>query len=98
MAKKASTVSVKADMKTTNSPGVKGNSTEETGDFIWGWEGLSADPLMYEARYIVDDVWPNTDTPDIVAGVWDDTPIMRAVLVALRRGIEIGEGDDIATA
>ena len=98
MAKKSGTVSVKTAMKTTGATGVQGNSTEETDSFIFGWEGCAWDELTYEARAIVDDVWPNTDTPDIIAGVWDNTPIMRAVMVALRRGIEIGQGDAVATA
>ena len=97
MARKAKAVSVKTAMKTTNAPGVQGNSVDGE-DFIFGWEGLSVDPFMYEARAIVDNVWPDTPTPDVVAGVWDDTPIMRAVLVALRRGIEIGQGSPVATA
>lgn len=98
MAKSTKTLSIKTAMRTTNSPGVQGNSTEETNGFIFGWEGTSVEPLIYEARAIVDNVWPNTPTPDVVGGVWDDTPIMRAVLVALRRGIQIGEGDPVATA
>lgn len=95
MAKQSKVVSVKTAMKTTNSSGVQGNSTEETDGFIFGWEGLSTEPLIYEARSIVDNVWPDTPTPDVVNGVWDNTPIMQAVIVALRRGIEIGEGDPI---
>ena len=98
MAKHSKTVSVKTAMKTTQSSGVKGDSTVEKDGFIFGWEGTAWDQLTYEARAIVDDVWPNTDTPDIVNGVWDDTPIMKAVLVALHRGIEIGMGDEIADA
>lgn len=98
MVKKSKTISVKTAMKTTTSSGVQGDSTEEKDGFIFGWEGTSIEPLIYEARTIVDNVWPNTATPDVVMGVWDHTPIMQAVLVALRRGIEIGEGDSIATA
>lgn len=98
MAKKSKVISVKTAMKTTAATGVQGNSTEEKDGFIFGWEGTSVEPLIYEARAIVDNVWPNTPTPDVVNGVWDETPIMKAVLVALRRGIEIGEGDPVATA
>ena len=98
MAKQSKTVSIKTAMKTTQATGVKGDSTVEKDGFIFGWEGLAFDELMYEARAIVDNVWPNTATPDVVAGVWDHTPIMQAVLVALRRGIEIGQGDAVATA
>jgi hypothetical protein len=98
MAKDTKTVSIKTAMKHTTSTGVQGDSTEEKDGFLFGWEGLSAEPLIYEARAIVDNVWPNTETPDITGGVWDHTPIMQAVLVALRRGIEIGEGDGVATA
>lgn len=98
MAKQSKTVSVKTAMKTTQSSGVKGDSTAEKDGFIFGWEGTAWDQLTYEARAIVDNCWPNTETPDIVNGVWDNTPIMQAVLVALRRGIEIGKGSPIATA
>lgn len=98
MAKSTKTVSVKTAMKTTKSSGVTGDSTEQKDGFLFGWEGTSVEPLIYEARAIVDNCWPNTETPDIVLGVWDSTPIMQAVIVALRRGIEIGEGDQIATA
>lgn len=98
MGKQTKVVSVKTAMKTTASSGVQGDSTESKDGFIFGWEGTSVEPLIYEARAIVDNVWPNTATPDVVLGVWDNTPIMQAVIVALRRGIEIGEGDSIATA
>lgn len=98
MAKKSKVISVKTAMKTTAATSVQGDSTEEKDGFIFGWEGTSVEPLIYEARSIVDNVWPNTPTPDVVNGVWDETPIMKAVIVALRRGIEIGEGDPIATA
>ena len=67
-----------------------GDSASKDDDFLFGWEGLSVEPLIDEARAIVDNIWPNTETPDVVNGVWDDTPIMQAVLVALRRGIELG--------
>lgn len=93
MAKHAKTVSLTTGMKA--SPAT--NSGEDK-DFLFGWEGLSAEPLMYEARGLVDMLWPDTPTPEIVGGVWDDTPIMRAVVAALKRGIEIGQGDEIATA
>lgn len=98
MANKSKSVSIKTAMRTTRSTGVTGNSADETDSFSPFWEGSAWDELTYEARAIVDDVWPNTDTPDIIAGVWDNTPIMQAVMVALRRGIEIGQGDAIATA
>ena len=98
MARQSKVISVKTDMKSSPSKGVKGDSTQSTATFSFGWEGTAWDELTYEARAIVDDVWPNTDTPDIVNGVWDDTPIMKAVLVALHRGIEIGMGDEIADA
>jgi len=67
-------------------------------DLVWVWEGTHADPLIYEARAIVDNIWPDTATPDIVNGVWDDTPIMRAVLIALHAGVAIGMGAEVATA
>lgn len=93
MAKKSQSVKVTVNFKHTKPTG----SSDDDG-FQFGWEGLSVEPLIYEARAIVDNVWPNTPTPDVVGGVWDHTPIMMAVLTALRRGIEIGEGDPVATA
>ena len=98
MARKSNAVSATTAMRTTRSTGVTGDSTLEKDGFIFGWEGTSIDPLMYEARAVVDAVWPDTPTPDVVNGLWDETPIMRAVLAALRRGIAIGQGDDIASA
>jgi len=98
MAKKSGVVRTTATMKITATKAVQGNSTDDTPTFTFGWEGLSVEPLIFEARAIVDNVWPNTETPDIVDGVWDETPIMQAVIVALRRGIEIGEGDTVASA
>lgn len=90
MAKQSKTVSLTTRFKATKAAKPTGDSSDESDKFLFGWEGLSTEPLIDEARKIVDDVWPNTDTPDVVNGVWDDTPIMRAVLVALRRGIELG--------
>ena len=75
-----------------------GDSTEEKDGFIFGWESTAWDELTYEARAIVDNCWPDTATPDIVNGVWDNTPIMQAVLVALKRGVEIGQGSPVATS
>jgi len=73
-------------------------SSDDDDERILAWEGGSIEPLIYEARDIVDNMWPDTPTPEIVAGIWDHTPIMRAVLAALYRGIQIGEGDGILTA
>ena len=78
----------------------KPSKPNDTGDadFVTKWEGTHPDPLIYEARAIVDNIWPNTATPDVVNGVWDDTPIMRAVLAALHVGMAIGMGAEVATA
>ena len=93
MVKKSQSIKVSVNFKSS-----KPSGSSDDDNFQFGWEGLSVEPLIYEARAIVDNAWPNTPTPDVVAGVWDETPIMKAVIVALRRGIEIGEGDPIATA
>lgn len=92
MARKSKTVMLAKAMKSSEP------TTSDDDDHILAWEGGSIEPLIYEARAIVDDLWPNTPTPEIVAGIWDHTPIMRAVLTALYRGIQIGEGDGILTA
>lgn len=58
-------------------------------DTIVSWEMTTSDPLLNIAREIVDQVWPDTDTPDIVNGVWDETPIMKAVIAAIKRGLQM---------
>lgn len=95
MVSKSKAVKLSTPMKASKPTG---DSTQDDKGFLFGWEGLSVEPLIYEARALVDNVWPDTETPDIVAGVWDETPIMKAVIAALRRGIEIGEGSAVASA
>ena len=63
------------------------------GPKTFGWEGAAFDPLTYDARKIVDEFWPDTPTPDVVAGLWDNTPIMQCVITALRIGIEKGKAE-----
>ena len=98
MVKKSNIISATVHMKAT--AGKSGKSLvgddEGVGGFSFGWEGTAYDPLTYIAREIVDQVWPNTSTPDVVNGVWDNTPIMQAVMAALKRGIELS-GKDIAS-
>ena len=89
MDRKSQVVRTTVSMKETAAPKARPQGSSDEGGFLFGWEGTTLDPLMYVAREIVDQVWPNTDTPDVVNGVWDDTPIMRAVLVALKRGMEL---------
>lgn len=101
MAKQSKTVKTTVNFKATavKTPKMPSKSSaDESANFSFGWEGTAFDELIYEARVIVDNVWPNTETPDIVEGLWDNTPIMDAVLAAIRRGIELGQGDDVADA
>jgi len=98
MAKKPDAISATVNMKVTATKSAKptGSSDDNSANFSFGWEGTAYDPLTYIAREIVDQVWPNTATPDVVNGVWDNTPIMQAVMAALKRGLELS-GKDIAS-
>ena len=101
MAKKSrSSVSTAVAMRVTQIRKVAAmrTSTDDDDQFLFGWENTALDPLIYVAREIVDQAWPNTPTPDITAGVWDHTPIMQCVLIALRRGIALSRDvpDDVA--
>lgn len=81
-------------MRATKVKASKPTGSIDDDEFLFGWEQTAHDPLIYIAREIVDNAWPNTATPDVTAGTWDDTPIMKCVLVALRRGIELAQGSD----
>ena len=83
------TVRIKETVVPRNAP--KG---EEDASFLFGWEGTVLDPLIYVARNIVDQVWPDVETPGVLNGDMDDTPIMRAVLMALRHELEAKVSDD----
>lgn len=87
MAKKSGAISTTVRMKTTPTK-MAGKSGGDDSPIV-SWETTTSDPLLEIAREIVDQVWPDTATPDIVNGVWDETPIMKAVLVALQRGREM---------
>ena len=95
MAKKPDAISATVNMKVTATKSAKptGSSDDNSANFSFGWENTAFDPLMYVAREIVDQVWPDTDTPDIINGVWDSTPIMSAVMAALKRGFELRDKD-----
>jgi len=95
MAKNASAViRTTTSMRATKVKAAKPTGSSEDDDFTFGWEQTAHDPLIYIAREIVDNAWPDTPTPDVMAGTWDNTPIMKCVLVALRRGIELAQKDD----
>lgn len=98
MAKQPDVIRTTVAMKATAVKSAKPTGSSEDSNFSFGWENTAFDPLTYEARALVDETWPDTDTPDIVNGVWDDTPIMKAVMAAIKRGIEIGQGSPVATA
>jgi len=55
-----------------------------------GW--MPVDPLLLEARAIVEAVVPPAYAKKVKTGEWDGVPIIEATLAALRRGIKIGAG------